>query len=334
MNLAKDRFGKIGRQIPGQGLQARTIPSQMGETYGNLYLSEASIEAEQANRIAKANAQKIKARKLKVAQAESRERERVAKAKVAKQVQNYQLGARVNPLAQKLKHHYARQKMMGETAMVATSLYHAPSWQHGTTGLAMKTVAPADASGDSANMDIVPYGQNVDPVVWHADFRTHMIKGNPLTRDGVFGPAVTDFDRFVNGQDVNDARIGGGGNGTEQIAGGTMLGRYQGSRRPTNMGFDFSWDGISDAFSNILDQTSDNVVDALPDQLAQELQHAVAGGGSVQSSSNGTIIVNRPVTGTTTATMIPGVPNWALYTGIGLMGVGVLFALMNTMKRA
>jgi hypothetical protein len=105
--------------------------------------------------------------------------------------------------------------MMGETALVSDSLLR----------------DPADFSSSGGNPEIVASDTGKRPIVWHADYRQHLIVGNPLTRNGEFGPAITDYDRYVNGVDVNQTDV-------VQIAGGTMLGRYNGSIAPAGMGYE------------------------------------------------------------------------------------------------
>lgn len=343
MNLARGRNGRIGVQIPGQGLQARVKPTYMGDQPGNLYLSEAVINKEAHRRASEKALAAGKKRYNQLLGAAANLKQNQALAARRAQVQHSQQAKKFDPMNEKLKHHFARQKAMGQTEMVATTLYHQPSWSRGTTGSTFKPRPPADFSNSGANMDTVPSDQVREPVVWHSDYRMHMIKGNPLTRDGKFGPAVTDYDRFVNGQDVNDAQSGGGGNGTETLAGGTMLGRLNGS--PVRAGLanrggrpglgdefdDFESDDSSSGgfFSDLWDSATSTITDALPGAALSQ----VTGSGSHPTGT--TTTVYQPIPGTvTTATMIPGIPNWALYSGLGLMGLGVVFAMLSAVKKA
>lgn len=348
MNLARNKNGSIGRQIPGQGIQARTVPSRLGEAHGNLYLSAASIAREQADRAKKEYIQSEAIKKNKIAQAQKRRAERLQAQKGNQRIGASQAAAKYNPMNAKLAMHFAKQKTMGQDEMVATSLYHAPNWTRGTTGKVFTPRPPADFSNSGANMDTVPSNQPVEPVIWHTDFRMHMIKGNPLTRNGSYGPGVTDFDRFVNGRDVNDQAIDGGGDGTERlagserIAGGTMLGRLHGSQvragianrgRNSHLGDefdDFESDDSGGFFSDLWTSAQDTVSSALPGALASQI---TGGGGSPSSPGSTVTVIRPPTTIASTATMVPGVPNWALYSGIGLMGVGVLFAVLNAIKK-
>lgn len=340
MILAKGRDGRIGRQIPGVGLQARVDRPVMGEVHGNLYLSESSIANEQANRRKKEGHLAMQKAAAQISAANRRQHGRLGSIRANAQIKASRQAVNFDPMNEKLKHHFARQKTMGQDMMVSNSLYHAPLWTRGTTGQVLTPVPPADFSNSGANMDTVPSGVPPEPVIWHTDFRTHMIKGNPLTRNGSYGPGVTDFDRFVNGRDVNDQAIDGGGNATEQIAGGTMLGRWNGGiakrgilKRGHNntLGDDSDFSdaeieaaGSDDSggfFSDLWDSASDTATAALPGLATQAIKPG--------SSSSTTTVIHTVPAATLAPSVVPGVPNWALYSGIGLLGVGVLFAVLK-----
>lgn len=322
MILARGKNGQIGRMIPGQGLQAKVQSASMGERRGNVYLSNESIKEDQAywdkqenetrayrQAQAVANIVKRKASELKAQEREAQNRQ-------------FQQIAKYDPMNAKLKAFYARQGMMGEDQRVSQS------------------VAPADFSSSGANPQYVDGVPMTGGNQWRADYRQHLIVGNPLTRDGVYGPAVTDYDRFVQGIDVNQ---------TDVVAGGTMLGRYDGQIAPAGngrrslarphmngaMGFDWSWGGLLNTVGNTINQTVDNLVDKLPDQLTKELEEVVWAGGSPPPgpSGGGTVYVNRPVQGAVnTVSQTIGLPPWAIYTGVGLLGVGVLFIVVKALK--
>lgn len=334
MNLAKDKNGKIGRQVPSPGLTAKVSPGFSAERRGNVMLSQAQIETDQAYwenkerealalKRAEAFARQVKAQAQKIAQE-----------KQAKRATEFQALAKVDPMNEKLKTFFARKGMMGETAQVAESirlLPPAPAGPVATYGRDLSATGahwPADFSASGGNVQYVEGSPMTGGDQWRADFRQHHIVGNPLTRDGVYGPGVTDFDRIARGVDVNQLDV-------VQVSGGTILGRLDGSpvAKARTMGFDWSWDGITDTISNVADQTVDNVVDKLPDQLAKELQNAVGGGGRVSNTSGGTITVQRPITGAvTTVSQSMGVPPWAIYAGVGMIGLGFLLVMVKTLK--
>lgn len=349
MILAKDKHGRIGRQIPGVGELPRVASAPEAEHRRDLYLSTRSIEADQAHyaKIEQERNAMVEANRLR--NIVKRNAERIARERRAEEVERQSLGS-YNPMTEKLRAHFAKQKGMGETESVVDSLFH----------------APADFSQSGGNPQYVPSEEGKRPIVWRADFQQQLIVGNPLTRDGEYGPEITDYDRYVNGVDVNETNV---------VAGGTMLGRYNGSNaeagmgnapfqarrkvrpsgvpygmsgvprgmrgvpagfsgHPLGMGFDFSWGGITDWVSGVAEQTVDNLSDSLPDQIAKELQDIISGGGDAHvNPATGQIVVTRPVTGTTTTVAQSlGVPPWAIYAGLGLMGVGVLFVLIKAVK--
>lgn len=325
MHLAKSKNGLIGRQIPGVGDEARIQSASLGERRGDLYLSTGSIEADEAyfgEKEARERAFRKAKRVQKIAKAHA---ERIAQEKAAAKASRSQALSGYDPIATKLQRYFAKRQTMGETAQVLADLQK-----------------PADFSSSGANPEYVPGNRMTGGEEWRADFRQHLIVGNVLTRDGEFGPAITDFDRFVNGVDVNQ---------TDVVVGGTMVGRLDNSSIKTDlvsdgmggvkvfkrgmrgMGFDWSWSGITDAISNVADQTVDQTLNSLPEQLSKELQDALKGGGTVQSSSGGTVVVQRPVTGaTTTIQQTLGIPPWALYTGIGVLGLGLMFVMIKAVK--
>ncbi len=334
MILARGKNGKLGRKIPGVGDQARVVEAQMGDRRGSVNVSYGSIEADQAyygqqEANARAKAQALKLQKIAKRNAdEIRIRKNQARLKPFQALSGY---SHENEL---LRRHFSRKKSMGETETAV----------EGLVGQAPHPSAPADFSSAGANPEYV-YGESMPGgKQWRADFRQHRIVGNPLTRDGEFGPMVTDYDRILSGRDVNEDNVV-----DMPVAGGTMLGRMSGGNIKLSkragiagpmghagmngpMGFDFSWDGITDALSDVAGGTVDNVVDSLPDQLAKQLQQAVTGGGKVSTSGN-VINVTRPVTGTvTTISKTLGLPTWAVYTGAAVIGAGFLLVMIKAVK--
>jgi len=310
MILAKNKYGQIGRQIPGVGLNARVKPASMGDDRGSVNISTRSIEADQAKAEAEQKFAQTKNQQDRIRNIAKRIATEARKKAEGAKVMQFQKLANIDPMNEKLKAHYARMNGMGESEQVASSLLR----------------TPADFSQSGGNPQIVASATGKRPISYFADFRQELIVGNPLTRNGEYGPAVTDYDRYVNGVDVNQTDV-------VEIAGGTILGRLDGQPVPNGMagmGFDFSWDGLVDAASNVISQTGDNLVDNLPDQLAKELQNSLSQGGKVTSTSGGTVIVQRPAT---TAQVVKGVPNWLLYAGGGLVAVGFLLILVKAVKK-
>lgn len=320
MQLARNKNGQIGRQVPGQGLQAKVAKINMGERRGDLYLSTSQVEADQA--YWKQKEEETNAlNQAKLMQSVAKRKADFIRLQIANQKTNaFQAVAKHDPMMEKLRAHYAKTGAMGETEAVAGSIL----------------ANPPDFSSQGGNPEIIMSDYDKRPIAWRSDFRQHLIVGNPLTRDGVYGPGVTDYDRIVNGIDVNQTNIVEGATmGREHIVGGTMLGRLDGRnvKMPTNMGFDFSWGGITDWASNIADQTVDSLSDKLPDQIAKELQGIIAGGGDAHvNPATGQIIVTRPPTVVGGAAASLGIPPWALYSGLGLMGIGVLFMVIKAVK--
>lgn len=365
MYLAKDKNGRIGRQRPGVGFDADVMNSSHGERRGNVYLSEGQIEDDHAYHAAKENQMRALADAERIARIAKRKAEIIEAQKRAREVLAFQEIAEVDPMNEKLRRHFGLTMGQSETDRVAQSV---------SADVLRK---PADFSSQGGNPEVVLSKDDKRPIMWRSDFRTLRIVGNPLTRDGAYGPAVTDYDRYVNGVDVNQTDV-------VEIAGGTILGRYNGEnlteswasalkdksyqeklkayaeakemrsepwyqgphgaalsgvdyqqREPMNgMGFDWSWSGVTNWASGVVDQTVTKLENQLPDQLAKELQGIITQGGHVTTSpSTGTITVAQPVPGAiTTIQKATGVPTWAIYTGLGLMGVGVIFMMIKAVK--
>lgn len=329
MRLAIGKDGKIGRQLPKTGEYAEVSSTPQGGRRGELYLSTHSIEADQAYYSKKENEARALQQAKRVQRTVQQNAQQIKEIRNAQKVAHRDMIGSYDPMREKLRAHFAKKAQMGETAQVIESLL---------------PPAPSDFSQSGANPQYVSGLRMTGGEEWRADFRQHLVVGNPLTRDGAFGPGVTDYDRFVGGVDVNQTDV------VENVVGGTMLGRLNdqqmgGARlvrgadgsirvqKTRAMGFDWSWDGLTSALSDTAGQTVDNVVDSLPDQLAKQLQAALTGGGKATTTGN-TITVQRPVTGTPkTLAQTIGLPPWALYSGLGLLGVGVTFMMIKAVKR-
>ena len=414
MILAKNRNGQIGRFIPGTGLQAQVDVAPVGERRGSVNISARSIEEDEAFY----NQQEAEARAI----GQARRIENIARAqaeqsqnqKRRKDVEAFQRLANFDPMNEQLKRFFTNRAGMGESEIVADSLLR----------------DTADFSSSGGNSNIVPSEGGKRAIAWRADFRQHLIVGNPLTRDGEYGPAVTDYDRYVQGTDVNQSNVVNlhAGGVPERllsyysetmddelpIAGGTMLGRYNGEIAPAGMGRQAteqaqfarranlvptssgrnllgmggpprsyapgqrrgiprglpgrfnsdqgtgssdlrsrstrrsralpgmgawddwvpSWGEIGDSLSDVASSTYDQVIDDIPDLLANELRDAITGGGTVTSTGGGVVTVQRPITGAvTTVSQTIGLPPWAIYAGVGLIGIGTLFMIIKAVKK-
>lgn len=326
MILAKGKKGQIGRKIPGVGFDARVAHTPMGEHRGQLYISARSIAADENHYAAKEDeARRInEARKFKriaIQKAESLQ----AKKDHQRAVRSQAL-AGYDPMNEKLRRHFAKSGAMGETEQTIESLVANP---------------PADFSQSGANPQYVNSSTPKPVVVYAADFRNTLPVGSPLTRDGSFGPAVTDYERIVSGYDVNQDNV-------VEIAGGTMLGRYNGSTAPggtgvnhlkhrTRDGMGDWWDSITDFTSGVGDklttQAQTTAANAANEALKKELAKLTGTTVKPPTTSGGTIVYQNPVQGAVnTISQNMGVPQWAIYTGVGLIGVGVLFMIVKAVK--
>lgn len=395
MILAKNRNGQIGRFIPGTGLQAQVDVAPMGDHRGSVNISARSIEEDEAfyhQQEAETRALQQAQRFDNIARAQA---EQIQNQKRRKDIEAFQRLGRLDPMNEKLKRFFTNRAGMGESEIVADSLLR----------------DTADFSSSGGNSNIIPSEGGKRAIAWRADWRQHLIVGNPLTRDGEYGPAVTDYDRYVQGTDVNQSNVVNlrAGAVPERllsytsetmddelpIAGGTMLGRYNGEIAPAGMGrqamsgqpraypagqrrgiprglpgrfnsdqgmggsaqamsarradlvptssgrnlsgwFDFvpSWDDLGDKFSNLAEDTIDQTLEEIPGYLSSELNDAITGGGQVTSTGGGVVTIQRPVTGAvTTVSQMVGLPSWAIYSGLGLIGVGALFMLIKAVKK-
>ena len=197
MQLAKDKHGNIGRKIPSQGQEAKIARPVKAEEQSNVYVSQKSVmkqEIKDKVEVAKAQAkEQANVAKQKI----EKEAKQIQEAKKVKEVEKFQQAAKISPTMVALKEFFEKKQSQGETKAVLNALSPAslPS-------------APADFSASGGNVQYVRGNKlATGGDQWSADYRTQMIVGNPLTRDGVFGPGITDYDRFVKGVDVNQTNI-------------------------------------------------------------------------------------------------------------------------------
>jgi hypothetical protein len=444
MYLAKNKNGQIGRQVPGVGLQAKIARAPMGAAQRNMFASLSSIAQDQATAVQADLDAKVQARAhtLKT-QAAARARQLRMRQSASRAAQ-MQGPAKFDPMNEALKRHFARQYTMGQTDLtlqslssgqdsLAVAVYGAgPSGPNAAgpqdysvpvplnsnipsvTGSAVMVPInwpipppPANYSSSGGNSDIVPSDESKRPISWAADFRQHLIVGNPLTRDGVFGPSVTDYDRYVNGIDVNQTDVIGMPANTSNVAGGTMLGRWNGGTAPQGFGsrairrrrgfgddgsdtVDTSSDTV-DTSSQTVDTSSDTTAPpppapapvaygpepapagyvpptapapaAAPAPASQDFFSIVAN-SAAKALSPATVnklasqlassvvgskgLIKTPTTSTPTAatpastlpaflqplsSALPGVPDWAIYAGLGLLGFGAVMLTVKALKK-
>lgn len=320
MILAKDKHGRIGRKIPKMGFDAEIEAPEMAERRGNVYLSPQALEAEEAFRAQEEAWQKEKA-KVQAIKAKAREKAIEIKKRLQHEDIMRSKAAVKNRDEELLAAYFKRQSMMGEEDKVARSL------------------VTADFSASGGDPQIVP-GESEYKGVWGADFRWEKRVNNPLSRDGVFGIGTTDFDQIVKGTDVHQWDIPHG----MKIVGGTMVGKYDDVegrvRKPMagqmgHMGWDWSWDSISGGISDLADKTWDQLQDQLPDEIASQITKElgqITGGSS--SGGQATVNVTRPIyqpiqTSVNQAASTLGVPPWAIYAGVGMIGLGLLLVVLK-----
>lgn len=203
MYLAKNKFGQIGRQQPFAGDEAIVHPSEMGREYGSVNVSHQKIAMDQARSLEIEKRRKAKDQQNRYRAEVAR---RLAETKeAAKRTDVLRMESQKRDVAQDLlKQYFGKQAVLGETDKVMRSLL---------------PPKPADFSNSGGNLDYVAGDDVTGGQQFWADWRQERVVGNPLTRDGIFGPRVTDYDRAAYGEDVNQSNV-------VKIAGGTMLGRY------------------------------------------------------------------------------------------------------------
>jgi|GEM_PF-6503287 len=321
MILAKNRNGQIGRQIPGVKFDAKIEAAQEGGRRGSVYISTRSIEEDQAYYGQKERQERAVGLRERLKNIAERGAFEARKAAKTEKIVRFQKLAAIDPMNEKLKAHYARQGSMGETMRV------------------MNSVRPADFSSSGANPELVAGERMTGGDQWRADFRQHMIVGNPLTRDGNFGPAVTDYERFVQGTDVNQWNVVD----TGQIAGGTMLGRYNGSKAPAGMGSQamgacsFSSLSLSDYAACVAREAGDKLADSTLASVLKaaqtEVNKIIAGGGDAKVNPDGSITIRREGAPTQQTSMFGTVPKSVLWAGGITVGVIALLLVATQAKK-
>lgn len=313
MLLAKDKNGRIGRKIPNKGFNAQIeIPpeaSHLGDVYLNtnrLEHDERYWKNEEALQIAKAKAREEQEKlKRKALELRSLERNHAIKDQQRKPLSRDQ---------RLLGNYFRRQMGLTEQEKVARSL------------------VTADFSQSGADPQIIPVPDEYKGV-WAADYRWEKVIGNPLSRDGVFGPGVTDYDRIVKGSDIHQWN-------EPTVVGGTQLGVYNDevkfAKNNQLSGFGSLFDDLSDWASSvyegaleIADETLSEIRAQLPEELKKltntELKKLLASQGQPGVP---TISIPRY----TTVPAAAQNQNWVMYAGLGLLGLGVLFIGIKALK--
>ena len=333
MYLAKDKNGQIGRKVPGVGFDAKIQKPSRADRRGTVFVSHASIENDdkywknvESKEIAKNEALAAK----RVIDRNVKEIERFKK---EKSLEKHQAPAKFDATENIMLNYFQNAFKKGEAKRVADALSPAnlPS-------------APADFSASGGNVQYVRGSEMTGGKEWRADFRNQSLVGNPLTRDGVFGPAVTDYDRYVRGIDVNQTNVvdmpiaGATRRGDLRslsrqvedlpIAGGTMLGRYEGQNIgsiPEGMGisFDDLKKGVTSGFQKAVSQVPQKVEYAVTKELQKLIDKGLA-----KLQPDGKVVVYQEAQ-PTIQTQIASIPSWAIYSGVGLVGLGLAFALLR-----
>lgn len=320
MHLAKDKHGRIGRKVPGVGFDAKVETAPQAERRSSVFVSPFTIENDEkywknveSKKIAKQEAQAAK-------EFVKRQAEEVKKQKVSQSLEKHQAAAKFDATQDIMLQYFQKSLKLGETqkAINALSPAHLPA-------------NPADFSASGGNVQYVRGERMTGGTEWRADFRDRLIVGNPLTRDGVYGPAVTDYDRIVQGVDVNQTNVV---QASLPIAGGTMLGRYEGENvtpgmgsLPEGMGIDLSSIGksISTGVQSGVQKLTTQIPQRVEQFVSSELQKLIEK-GMARIQPDGKVVVYQeqpPVI----QSQIMGLPPWAIYAGVGVVGIGLLLAL-------
>jgi hypothetical protein len=342
MDLAKDKNGRIGRKIPGGGKQAKIVAAVPADERRNLFLSEKTIVADEAREQLEVTKNNAKNQAIAVNKLIKERADRIKAEMAAKQIQKFQKANKHDPESEKLKEYLMNKQSQSETNAVLDSLIRANE-----PSIAVKNVvtpvklpkAPADFSSSGANPQYVRGNPMTGGTQWRADFRTQLIVGNPLTRDGVYGPNITDYDRYVRGLDIKqwdtvnmDRRSINDYDFDLPISGGTMVGRYNGQNIPAQvqgMGASLSdiWGGITSGFQ----QGVSNVAQQLPGQVStaftKEIQ-AMIDKGLARKNPDGTVTVLRETQAPPTIIQQAGVsPTVLLASGLAALGIVAIVLL-------
>lgn len=202
MHLARSKNGTIGRKIRSMGENAVIEAPAQGEHQTNVQVNYGSLAKDEM--YWKEKEKKFQEKLLK-AQEQGKNKARLQE-KAFRAFQNSALQAQalisINPIEDALKKKFAREAISSQSANVVASLK--PDFYD-------RELVPAPQEGIKSG--VVP-----------ADYYMTKIVGNPLTRDGKYG-SVTDFDRIVRGEELDNADV--------RVVGGTMVRRLP-KTRPTH----------------------------------------------------------------------------------------------------
>jgi hypothetical protein len=337
VNLAKNSRGQIGRHVRSFGEEAQIeIPPGAART-GTVEVSARSIEQDQQywqemDRRAQAEAEaRITRARFERASARAAEDQRRAL------IESQQVPATYNLEEEKLKRYFARNMGMSESERTARSV-----------------------RADFTINEMIP-GNPKRPMNIRSDYRQMEIVGNPLTRDGSYG-VTTDYDRFVRGTELDNdlvpvpqsstlLRAKNNGNGGFSGPNGEPLYRPRPSeslrRSPrAQMGYDeedpFAADleeEESNWFERLFESTAEQFQEQAPEAVARAAtQTAVAQITGQRPPAPQTIYQTGPASYLPMQSQVAryaqssGVPPWAIYSVVGLLGVGVLITAVKMLK--
>jgi hypothetical protein len=302
MQLARRKDGSIGRMIPGQGEEAKVANISLADRRGDTYLSQAVID-ENDKFLKRLELKKQAEKKAKeLTKAKKDQSEKISQAKMQAQIAEQQVAAQHDPLNEALKKHFALAARTSETVSTVKTLR-------------------ADFSDRTEVVDDKPKR----PMVARADYRQNQIVGNPLTRDGKFGP-YSDYEKIVNGTE-NEPVSYAGGTMLKPIYPGDFGNEWMESsgnqQRHSQMG-EFSWD-------TLWSDTVDAFTDQAPGALADAATKVVVGAITPQkpAPAPATTVINKYVptqvaSGVNSMANSMGVPPAVIYGTMGLFGIAVM----------
>ena len=219
MYLARDKHGRLGRQVKSFGENAVVESAPVVADHRNIYVSNESIIQDDLNARYDDRKKRAEARAMQIAQKRAQALEMARQRQGMLLAQEQQVGIPEDKDNAAIRNYFIRQANMSETERMNRSM-----------------------KADFYDREMVPGLPTVSRAFNpRADFSTNAITGSPLTNDGSFGPS-TDYDRFVYGTELDNDRIEDGA----MIVGGTMLGRYDGKTIGYSpKGLKRSWKGMN-----------------------------------------------------------------------------------------
>ena len=173
---------------------------------------------------------------------------------------------------------------------------------------------------DFYDRESIPVGFEQGMSLRSGDYRQNDIMGNPLTRDGQYGP-VTDYDRFVEGGELDNDIV--------QVVGGTMLRRLP--PRP-QMGRKSSkkMSGMGDFWSDLLTNTTAQLTEQVPEALVANLVGQL--NPPPPPTNTVTTIIRAPAIAVNSAARKLGVPPWVIYSAFGVLAGSLVLVLVKSKK--